>query len=424
MAKPKYNKKNNMTKSYFLFALVFLFTLTVSFGQKPKYIGWTLAEVQNAIEHCEEKTLATLENLDDYKKSPRTIHAGEKHWNTKPTGGWTSGFWAGILWYVYEGTGNKKVKTAAEKFTEEIETILARPVKSHDMGFIFNCSYGNGYRLTKNEDYKKTLFIAADSLSHLYNPQVGTILSWPAQVRKKVFYPHNTIIDNMMNLELLFEASKLSTKKKYYKMAVSHANVTANNQIRPNNTVYHVVVYDDKTGKPKQKVTHQGYANESVWARGQAWGIYGFTMSYRETGNKKYLKIAEKLAKAYLKRLSNDYVPFWDFDDPSIPNTVKDASAASIVASAFLELSDIQLNSEAKIFYRAEAEKMLRSLSSPSYLSDAENDAFLLHSTGNKPKNSEVDIPIVYADYYYIEALIRLKKILQSEMASNQTSKE
>jgi unsaturated chondroitin disaccharide hydrolase len=228
----------------------------------------------------------------------------------------------------------------------------------------------------------------------------------------------------MMNLELLFEASKLSTKKKYYKMAVSHANITANNQIRPNNTVYHVVVYDDKTGKPKQKVTHQGYSDESVWARGQAWGIYGYTMSYRETGNKKYLKTAEKLAEAYLKRLSNDFVPFWDFDDPSIPNTVKDASAASIVASAFLELSEHQFNAREKIFYRREAEKMLRSLSSPSYLSGTENYAFLLHSTGNKPKNGEVDTPIIYADYYYIEALIRLKKILQSEIASNQTSKE
>jgi unsaturated chondroitin disaccharide hydrolase len=413
-----------MIKSYSLFALAFLFTLTVSFGQTEEYARWALADVQNAIDHCEQKALVTLGNLDSYKKSPRTIHAGEKHWNTKPTGGWTSGFWAGILWYVYEGTGNKEIKTAAEKFTEEIETILARPVKSHDMGFIFNCSYGNGYRLTKKETYKKTLLIAADSLSHLFNPDVGTILSWPAQVHKKVFYPHNTIIDNMMNLELLFEASKLGTNNNYYKMADSHAKVTANNQIRPNNTVYHVLVYDDKTGKAIQKVTHQGYSDESVWARGQAWSIYGYTMSYRETGNKKYLKTAEKLAEAYLKRLSNDYVPFWDFDDPSIPNTVKDASAASIVASAFLELSEHQSNTKEKNFYRAEAEKMLHSLTTPNYLSGSKNEAFLLHSTGNKPKNGEVDIPIIYADYYFIEALVRLKKILESERAGNKTSKE
>src|SRR5680860_105458 len=355
--------KIEMTNRTTLFTIVLLFAVSVSFGQKQKYARWTLDEVQNTIDLCEEKALITLENLDTYKKSPRTIHAGEEHWNTKPTGGWTSGFWAGILWYVYEGTGNEDIKSEAEKFTNEIEVLLSRPVKSHDMGFIFNSSFGNGYRLTNNDAYKNILLIAADSLSHLYNTNVGTILSWPAQVRKKVYYPHNTIIDNMMNLELLFEVSKFSTNNEYYKMAVSHANITAKNQIRANNTVYHVVVYDDKTGKALRKVTHQGYADESVWARGQAWGIYGYVMGYRETGNKKYLKTAEKLARAYLKRLSKDYVPYWDFDDPSIPNTVKDASAASIVASAFLELSEQQSNTKEKAFYRSKAEKMLRSLS-------------------------------------------------------------
>ena len=401
---------------YGLPAIAFLSIVSVSFGQQREFNGWTLDEVQKAIDHCEVKVERTIENLKGHDKSPRTVPAGNKHWEAKPTGGWTSGFWAGILWYVYEGTGNEKIKTEAEKFTGEIETILSRPVKSHDLGFIFNCSYGNGYRLTKNKEYTKVLLTAADSLSHLFNPKVGTFLSWPAQVKKKVYYPHNTIIDNMMNLELLLEASKLSGDKEYYKMAVSHADITAKNQIRPNNTVYHVVVYDNKTGRALRKVTHQGYADESVWARGQAWGIYGYTMVYRETGNKKYLKIAEKLAKAYLQRLSDDYVPFWDFDDPSIPNTVRDASAACIVASAFLELSEQQKNERRKIFYRNRAEWMLRSLSSPDYLSGSENDAFLLHSTGNKRANSEVDIPIIYADYYYIEALVRLKKILRAEM--------
>lgn len=401
---------------YGLPAIAFLSIVSVSFGQQREFNGWTLDEVQKAIDHCEVKVERTIENLKGHDKSPRTVPAGNKHWEAKPTGGWTSGFWAGILWYVYEGTGNEKIKTEAEKFTGEIETILSRPVKSHDLGFIFNCSYGNGYRLKKNREYIKVLLTAADSLSHLFNPKVGTFLSWPAQVKKKVYYPHNTIIDNMMNLELLLEASKLSGDKEYYKMAVSHADITAKNQIRPNNTVYHVVVYDNKTGRALRKVTHQGYADESVWARGQAWGIYGYTMVYRETGNKKYLKIAEKLAKAYLQRLSDDYVPFWDFDDPSIPNTVRDASAACIVASAFLELSEQQKNERRKIFYRNRAEWMLRSLSSPDYLSGSENDAFLLHSTGNKRANSEVDIPIIYADYYYIEALVRLKKILRAEM--------
>ncbi|MBT6765458.1 MAG: glucuronyl hydrolase [Prolixibacteraceae bacterium] len=406
-----------MIKNTLLITLLFAIHIHVfaikTEKKNPK--SWTLSEVQKAINHCEEKALQTLQNLDTYKKSPRTIPAGEKHWHTKLTGGWTSGFWAGVLWYVYEGTGNEKIKTEAEKFTEEIETILTKPVKSHDMGFIFNCSFGNGYRLTGNEAYKKTLLIATDSLSHLFNPNVGTILSWPAQVRKKVFYPHNTIIDNMMNLELLFLASRNSTNSEYYKMAVSHANVTGKNHIRPNNTVYHVLVYNDKTGECIRKCTHQGYADNSVWARGQAWGIYGYTMSYRETGNKKYMKTAKKLAKAYLERLPEDYIPYWDFDDPDVPNTVRDASAAAVVASAFLELSEQQTSKKEKAFYRDVAEKMLHNLSSSSYLSGDKNDAILLHSTGNKPKGGEVNIPIIYADYYYLEALIRLKKIVETQ---------
>ena len=415
-----------------IIAFITLVSFQTSVGQAPYLANhefnqnpWTLSEVDKAIKHCEIKVKQTLDHLDTYKQSPRNLHKGEKHWNTKPTGGWTSGFWAGILWYVYEGTGNEKIKTEAEKFTKEIEILLSKPVKSHDMGFIFHSSFGNGYRLTGNEEYKKTLLIAADSLSHLYNPKVGTILSWPAQVRKKVFYPHNTIIDNMLNLELLFLASKNSTNSEYYDMAVSHANVTAKNHIRPDNTVYHVLVYDDQTGECLRKVTHQGYADESVWARGQAWGIYGYTMSYRETGDKKYLKLAKKLTTAYLKRLSDDSVPFWDFDDP-IPNPVKDASAAAVTASALLELSEVQSSHKDKIFYRNEAEKMLRALTSSDYLAGTKNDAILLHSTGNKPKNGEVDVPIIYADYYYVEALIRLKKILtiENHQAINQSIKQ
>ncbi len=389
--------------------------LGVVWYENPLIQKWTLEEVQKAIDYCESKTLNTLKNLGNSEKSPRTIPAGETHWEAKPPGGWTSGFWAGILWYVYEGTGNEIIKTEAEKFTTELKPILNQPVKSHDLGFIFNCSFGNGFRLTKNEDYKKTLLIAADSLTHLFNPKVGTILSWPAQVRSNLYAPHNTIIDNMMNLELLFVASENSADKKYKTMAVSHADVTLKNHIRPDSTLYHVLIYDDKTGECIRKCTHQGFADHSVWARGQAWGIYGYTMCYRETGDEKYLQTARELTAAYIKRLPADYVPYWDFDDPEIPNTVRDASAAAITVSALLELSGFQNNEKEKSYYRNLAEKMLFSLSSPTFLSVEKNDAFLLHSTGNKPKNGEVDIPIIYADYYYIEALVRLKKMLLAE---------
>jgi len=404
-------------RNIFLTIICFSFFSTGASAQQKNtaITSWSLEEVQKAIGYCEAKTLNTLEILGNSEKSPRAIPSGEKHWESKPPGGWTSGFWAGILWYVHEGTGNEKIKTGAEKFTTELKTILNQPVKSHDLGFIFNRSFGNGYRLTQNEDYKNILQIAADSLTHLFNPAVGTILSWPAQVRSKMFFPHNTIIDNMMNLELLFKATENSGNPVYSSIAVSHADVTMKNHIRPDSTVFHVLVYDDITGKCIRKCTYQGFADNSVWARGQAWGIYGYTMSYRETGDEKYLQTAKELTAAYLKRLPADYVPYWDFDDPEIPNTVRDASAAAIVASAILELSEQQKNREEKMYYRIAAEKMLRSLSSPDYLSGAQNDAFLLHSTGNKPRNGEVDIPIIYADYYYIEALIRLKKILLSE---------
>lgn len=378
---------------------------------------WVLEDVQKAINYCEAKTLQTLNNLGESDKSPRTIPAGETHWEAKQAGGWTSGFWAGILWYVYEGTQNDKVKQEAEKFTKTIKPILNAKVRSHDLGFIFNSSYGNAFRLTENKEYAAILKVAADSLTTLFNKNVGTILSWPAQVQSKLYAPHNTIIDNMMNLELLFVASDISGKSQYSTMAVSHADVTIKNHIRPDSTVWHVLVYDDKTGECIRKCTHQGYADNSVWARGQAWAIYGYTMCYRETGDEKYFQTAKELTAAYLKRLPADFVPYWDFDDPEIPNSVRDASAAAVVASALLELSGLDKNEPDKSYYRDAAEKMLWSLSSPAYRSGTKNDAFLLHSTGNKPKNVEVDIPIIYADYYYIEALVRLKKILETEKA-------
>ncbi|MBI1343309.1 MAG: glucuronyl hydrolase [Terrimonas sp.] len=392
------------------------FSLTVSAQVKSDLdLPWTIKELQNRIDSCESKAMVTLGTLKNYKRSPRTIPAGQIHWDAKPTGGWTTGFWAGILWYVYEGTGDAKIKKEAEQFTEEIKTILDEPVRSHDMGFIFNSSFGNGYRLTGNQAYKQTCIIAADSLSHLFNEKVGTILSWPAQVRSNLYAPHNTIIDNMINLELLFMASDNSSNKEFYRMAVSHADVTMKNQVRPDSTVYHVVVYDDMTGKAIRKITHQGYADNSVWARGQAWAIYGYSMCYRETGEDRFLQMAKQLTGAYLERLPEDAVPYWDFDDPAIPNAPRDASAAAVAASALLELSGLEKNAAEKLYYQKAAEKMLRSLSSPAYWSGHQNDAFLMHSTGNRPKNTEVDIPIIYADYYYIEALVRLKKILLSE---------
>jgi unsaturated chondroitin disaccharide hydrolase len=183
------------------------------------------------------------------------------------------------------------------------------------------------------------------------------------------------------------------------------------NHFRPDYTSYHVVVYDTVTGKKIKGVTHQGYSDSSMWARGQSWAIYGYTMCYRETKDSSFLNFAQKVADVYLRKLPADYIPYWDFNDPAIPNTSRDASAAAVTASAMLEMSVLIKDKAVSAKYFEAAKKMLHSLSSREYQSGSKNQAFLLHSTGNMPANGEVDASIIYADYYYIEALLRLKKI-------------
>jgi unsaturated chondroitin disaccharide hydrolase len=215
----------------------------------------------------------------------------------------------------------------------------------------------------------------------------------------------------MMNLELLFWAAKNGGGPRLYNIAIMHAKTTMKNQFRSDYSNYHVVVYDSTTGKVIKRITHQGYSDSSMWARGQAWAIYGFTMCYRETNMPKFLDFAQKVANVYLERLPKDLIPYWDFDDPSIPKAPRDASAAAVTASALLELSTIVKDKDKAINYREKAEQMLAELSTDKYQSRNINDAFLLHSTGNKPANGEIDASIIYADYYYVEALLRLKKL-------------
>lgn len=372
--------------------------------------------VNSELEYCEMKVKKSLEILGDTTKMPRNIlsKGDGREWNCTSIYDWTSGFWPGILWYVYEFSGDSRIKKQAERFSSALYPVLDRKPDNHDLGFMMYCSLGNAYRITKKEEYKKILLQAADSLATLYDERIGTIHSWPG-MRQQQGWPHNTIIDNMLNLELLFWASKHGGGKHLYDMAYRHALVTAENQFRKDYSTCHVVIYDTISGKRLAQVTHQGYADSSMWARGQAWAIYGFTMCYRETGDKNFLKIAQNAADIYLRKLPSDGVPYWDFDAPDIPNEPKDASAAAIVASGLLELSSYLNEKNEKVKYFNEALKMLITLSSSSYQSRTVNDAFLLHSTGHKPNNSEVDASIIYADYYYIEALMRLKKIYNNQ---------
>lgn len=361
-----------------------------------------------------EQIEKSLNSLSDVNRAPRYIPLGEVRWSTTGITGWTSGFWPGILWYMYEFSGDERLRNAAHNWTMPLAKIKDRGVKNHDLGFMIFCSFGNAYRLTGDIKYKEYILETADSLATLFNPNTGTILSWPG--RKRIGnvdisgrINHNTIIDNMMNLELLFWASKNGGNPELYEIAKSHAQATMRDFIRKDYSSYHVVVYDSLTGDVGHRITHQGFANESMWARGQAWGIYGFTVAYRETGLQEFLVTAMNMAQVFINRLPEDYVPFWDFDAPDIPNAEKDASAAAVAASAMLELSTLIEDTEKQFWFREKAYKILESLSR-NYLSDGSNHAVLWHSTGNKNSNSEVDVPIIYADYYFIEALLRAKK--------------
>ena len=373
-------------------------------------------DVNKALDYCAAQAQRTLTELKtdsgiDYTMMPRNIMADEHHWNCRKATKeeWCAGFWPGVLWYDYEYTQDKHILEEAKKFTNSLEFLSQIPAYDHDLGFLVFCSYGNGYRLTKNPAYKKVILDTADSLSALFNPVVGTMLSWPREVEPRN-WPHNTIMDNMINLEMLFWAAKNGGNPYLYDIAVSHADKTMKCHFRPDYTSYHVAVYDTISGNLIKGVTHQGYADSTMWARGQAWAIYGYTVVYRETKDPKYLDFAQKVTDVYLERLPEDKVPYWDFDDPSIPNAPRDASAAAVVASSLLELSTYLPNGTGKR-YRDAAVEMLTSLSSDNYQSGKSNPSFLLHSVGHWPAHSEIDASIIYADYYYIEALLRLKRL-------------
>lgn len=368
-------------------------------------------DVDKELNYCAGQATSTLEQISLSTLLPNHIEKDSTKWHFKSLDSWTSGFWPGILWYLYENSQDTFWKNEANKVTETILPKTFRKANNHDLGFIAVCSLGNGYRLTGNEKYKEGLLRAADSLAVLFNPIVGTILSWPEMiVRKK--WPHNTIIDNMMNLELLFWASKNGGSRRLYDIALKHAKTTMQYGFRENHTNYHVAVYDTITGKFIMGVTHQGYSDDSMWARGQAWAIYGYTMVYRETKDVQFLDFVQKVTHAYLSRLPEDLIPYWDFKAcEHNPNALRDASAAAISASALLELSTYISDKKKSREYRNIAEQILLELSTEKYQSRNNNSAFLMHSVGHMPYKKEVDTSIIYADYYYIEALLRLKRL-------------
>jgi len=343
----------------------------------------------------------------DSLSMPRSMTIKSNLIKKVPSRDWTSGFFAGNLWQLYRLTGNPDYKKQAEKWTpfSKKESVNRG---SHDVGFKVFCAFGEGLKVEKNSDYEKTIIKGAETLCTRFNDKVGAIRSWDFN---KEIWDYPVIIDNMMNLELLFEASKLSGDKKYHDIAVKHANTTLKNQFRKDNSCYHVIDYDPNTGAVRKKTTLQGYNDDSVWARGQAWAVYGFTMSYRYTKDQAYIDQAEATAKFFMthQNLPEDGIPYWDFKDPAIPNSARDVSAATIMASALYELYGYTKNES----FLAFADKIMKTLHSDKYILNKEiNAPFILdHSTGNWPKHDEIDEPIVYADYYFLEALLRKKDL-------------
>ncbi len=367
-------------------------------------------DVKKAMAAAMKQTDALVKNVDSARVtkptfvSPRTVENGQ--FKMVISRDWTSGFFPSQLWYFYDYTKDKKWLELAKKYTDDIKKEQFNTT-THDLGFMIYGPFGNGYRSVKDDAYRPIIIQAAKSLSTRFNAKAGVIKSWDHNTDK---WKYPVIIDNMMNLELLFEATKFTGDSSYYKLAVTHANTTIKNHFRPDFSSWHVIDYDIETGNVRNKLTAQGYSNESAWARGQAWGLYGYTLCYRYTKNPAYLAQADGIAGFILnsKITPADGIPYWDYNDPQIPNVSRDASAAAITASALYELATYSKEGKK---YKAAADKILASLSTPVYTSKpGANYGFILeHSTGHRPAKSEIDVPINYADYYYIEALLRHK---------------
>lgn len=381
------------------------------FADAEKQTRLMLAEIEKAkAEKSALTTGGTPGSAGNDLVSPRTLEEGRLRLVTSRD--WTSGFFPGVLWFLYDYTRNEEWTIQAQVFTAAIEKEKWNAT-THDMGFKIYCSFGTGYAITKDPQYKEVIIQSARTLSTRFSKTAGVLRSWDHNKQKWDF---PVIIDNMMNLELLFAATKLTGDSSFYKIAISHADQTLKNHFRRDYSSYHVVDYDSTaTGKINKKTTHQGYANESAWSRGQAWALYGFAMCYREAKNKAYLQQAEKVADYLIHHpaMPKDFVPYWDFDAPNIPAEPRDASAAAVIASGLYELSTYSKRGKQ---YRTAADKIMQSLTNHYRAPLGDPKGFiLLHSTGSKPANSEVDVPLSYADYYYLEALLRMKKMAEGK---------
>lgn len=372
-----------------------------NFDFSAEQLKYAFTEIDSAMAHLSEK------DIEKQVFAPRNIEP-DGSLRLVASRDWCSGFFPGELWYMYERTGDDFWKEKAIEFTAPVEREKTNG-GTHDMGFKVYCSFGNGYRLTGDSTYRDIMLESAKTLTTRYKDKVGCIRSWDHNKDK---WQCPVIIDNMMNLELLFWAAKESGDSTFRNIAENHALTTMKNHFRDDNSSYHVVDYDTITGEVLHKHTHQGYAHESAWSRGQAWGLYGYTMCYRETGREEFLDQAKKIANYIFTSptLPEDKVPYWDYNAPNIPNEPRDASAAAVTACALYELS--MYDKENAAVHKANADKIIESLTD-NYRAQPNGDRgfLLLHSVGSGNHDSEVDVPIIYADYYFLEALLKKDKL-------------
>ncbi len=402
-----------MKRSYFR-VLIRLFFVLCCFVCSSLHAQQLDSLVNHSLQFAEQQLANTVTELNgDTTRFPYyTLPSGK--WLIKSYPGWVSGWFPGCLWYMYQWISDDVWKKWAESWTLSLE-IAKYFTNTHDVGFIIFCSFGNGYRLTGNETYREVIIEAARSMTALYDPTIGCIK--PNGTTQGL----SIMIDTMMNLELLLWASKNGGEAKWADMVVSHSLKSMEDLVREDGSTYQDVYYDPATGDILRRGNHQGYADSSTWARGQAWGLYGFTMVYRYTRDVRFLETAKKLADFFIDNLPDDHVPYWDFD---APDTLKDVSASAIAVSALLELSTLVQEAQAKKKYWNAALDILTSLCSSLYLAEGTNSSgILLHGIQNRNQNKGIDVSLIYADYYFIEALLRYQTLSTSVVASKCASR-
>ncbi|MCL6524719.1 MAG: glycoside hydrolase family 88 protein [Thermoflavifilum sp.] len=381
-------------------------------------LGWpTWVAAADSVPLAHVIQLATAQTqayLTQHTDSMRFLHS--QHADGNPIevwpGDWTSGFFAGKLWYLYVFTHETHWRAAALRFTLPLATNDTLTT-THDLGFMVDIPFARAYTITHDQAFREVLLQAARSLMRRYNPRVGQIRSWDGG---PWHYP--VIVDNLMNLELLFRATALTVDSSFYRIAVAHIDHDLRYRFRPDYSTYHVLDYDPQTGQLLARKTWQGYADSSCWSRGQAWAVYGLTMAYRYTRNPRYLHVAQHAADYFLQQLAkaHDLIPPWDFQAPDSLSQLKDVSAAAILASALLELQRYVPKRKA-IHYLHEAQAILQTLSTPPYLTSSITHSYFLlqHATGDAHHQREMDVPLIYADYYFLQALWRYSHLAETD---------